>query len=98
MFNLDDRMTVSDLEAVATYVKQAETTMGRVGCIGFCSGGRQTILFACSSTSIDAAIACWGGYVKTATPDNRTTPARPVPVIELAPALHCPIFVCCRPG
>ncbi|MHB8587947.1 MAG: dienelactone hydrolase family protein [Candidatus Dormibacteraceae bacterium] len=93
MFKLHDRSTLSDLDAAAKHLREREATTGKVGCIGFCSGGRQTVLVACSSESVDAAIACWGGYVKSATAEARTTPSRPVPVIELAPTLHCPIFV-----
>src|SRR6202041_315374 len=49
-------------------------------------------LFACSSSKVDAAIDCWGGFIHRATPDADTTPSRPTPVLDLMPNLHCPLF------
>ncbi len=36
---------------------------GKVGVIGFCSGGRHAYLAACSLSAIDAVVDCWGGNV-----------------------------------
>ena len=62
-----------------------------LGVTGFCSGGRQTLLFACSSKP-DAAIDCWGGFIHRATPDAETTPSRPTPILDMVDRLHCPLF------
>ena len=62
-------------------------------CIGFCSGGRQTLLFACSSVAADAAVPCWGGFIEKATPDEETTDNRPVKIIDLAGNAYCPLYV-----
>ena len=35
---------------------------GKIGVIGYCSGGRQAFLVACS-LQIDAAVDCYGGFV-----------------------------------
>ena len=92
MFGLKDSQAVSDLDAAADYLRALPGATGKVGAIGFCSGGRHTLLFACSSAKVDAAIDCWGGFIHRATPDAETTPARPTPVIDLMPNLHCPLF------
>ena len=92
MFSLSDAQVVRDLEAAATYLWGQEGASGKVGCIGFCSGGRQTLLFACSSDQVDAAVDCWGGFISRATPNDVTTPERPTPVIDLLPQLRCPLF------
>lgn len=92
MFSLPDAQVVRDLEAAAAYLRGLPDATGKVGCIGFCSGGRQTLLFACSTTRLDAAVDCWGGYITRATPDAITTPARPTPVIDLVDRLSCPLL------
>lgn len=92
MFGLSDAQAVRDLEAAAAYLRAQDGATGKVGCVGFCSGGRHTLLFACSSDKVDAAIPCWGGFITSATPNDKTTPERPTPVIELVDNLHCPLY------
>jgi carboxymethylenebutenolidase len=55
-------------------------------------GGRYTLLFACASDRLAAAVDCWGGFIDAATPEERSTPARPTPPIELAERLSCPLL------
>src|ERR1700752_4758862 len=81
MFGKEDAEAVQDLEATATYLDDLPGATDKIGAIGFCSGGRQTLLFACSSDKVNAAVDCWGGFIDRATPDAQTTPARPTPVI-----------------
>jgi carboxymethylenebutenolidase len=92
MFGLEDAQVVKDLEGAAAHLRGLPEASGKVGCIGFCSGGRQTLLFACSSRSVDAAVDCWGGFISRATPEAQTTPQRPTPVIDLVDRLGCPLF------
>jgi carboxymethylenebutenolidase len=92
MFGLPDAQAVRDLEAAAARLRELSGATPKVGAIGFCSGGRQTLLFACSSTKVDAAVDCWGGFIHRATPDAETTPARPTPILNLIDRLHCPLF------
>lgn len=93
MFGLPDAEAVRDMEAGARRIREDGEANGRVGIVGFCSGGRHSLLMACSSTQVDAAVACWGGFIRTATPDQATTDARPTPVVDLAPSLQCPLWV-----
>lgn len=93
MFALPDAEAVSDLEASAAYLRGLDCATGKVGCIGFCSGGRQTLLFAVSSSAVDAAIDCWGGFIDRATPEEATTAARPAPVMDLVDGLAVPLFI-----
>jgi carboxymethylenebutenolidase len=92
MFGLPDAQAVQDLEAAAAHLRGLSGATAKVGVIGFCSGGRQTLLFACSSDKVDAAVDCWGGFIHRATPDAETTPARPTPVMNLVDRLSCPLF------
>lgn len=93
MFGVTDARVVKDLEACAAHLRALDRSSGKVGAIGFCSGGRQTLLFACSSASVNAAIDCWGGFIERASPDADVTPARPTPVMDLVPNLGCPLLV-----
>jgi carboxymethylenebutenolidase len=95
MFGLSDAQVVRDADAAAAFLRAQPGATGRVGCVGFCVGGRWTLLFASSSPNVDAAIDCWGGFITRATPDAITTPNRPTPVIDLAPQLHCPLYIVC---
>ncbi len=88
-----DERVVGDLEGAADFLAEQPQASGKVGCVGFCSGGRQTLLLACSSDRLDAAVDCWGAFVRSATRDAQTTPERPAPVIDLAENLSCPLMI-----
>jgi carboxymethylenebutenolidase len=92
MFGKADNEAVQDLEAAAAHLRGLPSANGKIGAIGFCSGGRQTLLFACWSNKVDAAVDCWGGFIDRATPDAAHTPQRPTPVVNFVSQLHCPLF------
>src|SRR5271163_1061605 len=92
MFGLKDSQAVGDLEASADFLNGLSGATGKIGAIGFCSGGRHTLLFACSSSKVDAAVDCWGGFIHRATPDAETTAARPKAPLDMVGQLHCPLF------
>jgi carboxymethylenebutenolidase len=92
MFGKSDAEAVQDLDAAADHLRALPGAAGKIGVIGFCSGGRQALLFACSSTKVDAAVDCWGGFIDRATPDAETTPERPTPILNMIDRLHCPLF------
>jgi carboxymethylenebutenolidase len=92
MFGKEDAEAVQDLEAAATHLRELPGATGKIGAIGFCSGGRQTLLFACSSDKVNAAVDCWGGFIHRATPDAETTPARPKAILDMVGQLRCPLF------
>jgi carboxymethylenebutenolidase len=92
LFAMSDETVLGDLLGAASYLRARTDVTGRLGCIGFCMGGRYTLLFACAADSLDAAVDCWGGFTDRATPDQRSTPTRPVPPLELAAELSCPLL------
>ena len=92
MFGLPDSEAVQDLEAAAAYLRALPGATGKIGATGFCSGGRHTLLFACSSNKVDAAIDCWGGFIHRANPDEETNAARPKAPLDMVGQLHCPLF------
>lgn len=92
LFAMSDATILGDLEGAADYLRSREDVGEKLGCIGFCMGGRLTLLFACSSAKLDAAVDCWGGFIDTADGQERTTETRPSPPLELASQAHCPLY------
>ncbi len=92
LFAMSDARALGDLEGAADFLRAREDVSERVGCIGFCMGGRYTLLFACASDRLNAAVDCWGGFIDKATPQERSTPERPTPPLELAERLGCPLL------
>ncbi|HUB74260.1 MAG TPA: dienelactone hydrolase family protein [Solirubrobacteraceae bacterium] len=92
LFSISDETVLGDLEGAADLLRAREDVNGRVGCIGFCMGGRYTLLFAGASDRLDAAVDCWGGFIDKATPEEPATPLRPTPPLELAANISCPLL------
>ena len=46
LFAMTDARVLGDLEGAADFLRAREDVTGKVGCIGFCMGGRYTLLFA----------------------------------------------------
>lgn len=84
-----DARLVGDVGGATAFLRSLPTSNGRVGVIGYCSGGRQSVLAACN-VDLDAAVDCYGAFV-TGTP-----PAEfPLPITNLVdqlPNLRCPLL------
>jgi carboxymethylenebutenolidase len=93
LFAMSDATVLGDLEGAADHLRSLDGVSGRIGCIGFCMGGRYTLLFACASDKLNAAVDCWGGFIHRSTPDEVTTEARPTPPLQLVSSgLSCPLL------
>jgi carboxymethylenebutenolidase len=92
MFGKSDAEAVQDLGAAAAHLRALPGATGKIGAIGLGSGGRQTLLFACSSNKVDAAVDWWGGFIDRATPVAETTAARPTPILNMVDRLNCPLL------
>ncbi|MBI4180374.1 MAG: dienelactone hydrolase family protein [Chloroflexi bacterium] len=83
-----DSRAIGDLEGAITALRSVATFSGKAGCIGHCSGGRQTLLFACNTKNLAAAVDCYGGRVIT----DELTPTQPKAVINMVADLGCPLL------
>jgi len=92
LFAISDATVLGDLEGAADHLRGLDGVTGRIGCIGFCMGGRYALLFACASDRLNAVVDCWGGFIDRATFDERSTPQRPTPPLQLADRLSCPLL------
>jgi carboxymethylenebutenolidase len=88
MFSVPDTQAVADLEGAITYLKSQSDSNGKVGAIGFCSGGRYTLILGCKSKNLDAAVDSAGGFII----QEQHTPQRPVSPIDMVPTLSCPLL------
>ncbi len=57
-----DERLVGDVGGVAEWLRSLPSSNGKVGVIGHCSGGRQSVLAACN-LDLDAAVDCYGAFV-----------------------------------
>src|SRR5487761_942839 len=70
-----DDVVMGDVAGCMQFLRAQPYASGKIGVIGFCSGGRHTFLAACTLPGIDAAVDCWGGNVVVDDP-GQLTPAR----------------------
>ena len=84
-----DERLVGDVGGAAAHLRSLATSNGKVATIGYCSGGRQSFLAACS-LPLDAAVDCYGAFVLNAPPEG--SPLSVGPLGHLAPALRCPLL------
>jgi carboxymethylenebutenolidase len=84
----DDRM-LGDVSGAATYLRAQTSANGKVGTIGYCSGGRQSFLSACE-LDIDAAVVCYGAFVaRTPSPEFKMDVK---PVLDRASGISSPML------
>src|SRR5215469_689285 len=84
-----DERLVGDVAGAAAYLRALPTSNGKVGVIGYCSGGRQSFL-AAVSLPLDAAVDCYGAFIVGAPPPG--LPLKVGPIVDKAPDLSCPLL------
>jgi carboxymethylenebutenolidase len=84
-----DERLIGDVAGAAEYLRAMPNSNGKVGVIGYCSGGRQSFLAACS-LPLDAAVDCYGAFVVGTPPEGM--PLKVGPIVHLAPNLSCPLL------
>jgi carboxymethylenebutenolidase len=84
----DDRL-VGDVAGAAAVLRSLPASNGRVGVIGYCSGGRQSVLAACS-LDLEAAVDCYGAFVTGTPPEG--FPLQVGDLVEALPGLRAPLL------
>ena len=82
---------MGDVAGAAAFLRAQSHSNGKVGVIGFCSGGRQAYLAACRVGNLDAVVDCWGGSVVVSDP-SKLPSTQPVAPIELTERIRCPLL------
>jgi len=84
----DERLVI-DVTAGAAYLRALPNFNGKVGTIGYCSGGRQSVL-AAIEVDVDAAVDCYGAFVTGVVPEG--FPLKVQPLGERVKGVRCPIL------
>jgi carboxymethylenebutenolidase len=87
--SLPDRRLVGDVQGAVGFLRTVpEVRRDRVGVVGFCMGGTVTLLTACHTPDLAAAVVFYGGrLIYKEITDNK--PASPV---DLVGHIRCPIL------
>ncbi len=84
---LADADALADLDAGVEYLKKQPVVFtNSIGCMGFCMGGRYSLLFATQRKDLQAAVVFYGK------PINKITPLQPKSPIEFVPGLTAPLL------
>jgi carboxymethylenebutenolidase len=84
-----DERLVGDVGGAAAYLRALPGSNGKVGTIGYCSGGRQSFL-AGVSLDIDAVVDCYGAFVVGTPPEGYPLQVRSL--ADRVGELRCPLL------
>jgi len=84
-----DERLVGDVAGAAAHLRSLASSNGKVATIGYCSGGRQSFLAACS-LKLDAAVDCYGAFVVATPPEG--APISVGPLVHMTKDLSCPLL------
>ncbi len=88
---VSDEQMLGDTGAAIAWLRARPEANGRIGIIGYCSGGRQAYLAGCRLPNIQAVVDCWGGRVIVK--DSAALNARqPVAAIDYTKELAAPLL------
>ncbi|MGH7760729.1 MAG: dienelactone hydrolase family protein [Candidatus Dormibacteraceae bacterium] len=83
-----DERFIGDAAGAISYLRDLPYSNDKVGAIGYCSGGRQAFLAACT-LELDAAVDCYGAFIIETPPG---APLKMEPLIDRAAGLRCPLL------
>ncbi|BEP13461.1 dienelactone hydrolase family protein [Acidothermaceae bacterium B102] len=84
-----DERLIGDVAAAAAHLRGLTGSNSKVGVIGYCSGGRQSVL-AATGVDLQAAVDCYGAFVVEPRPEG--LPPTMVPIKERLGDLRCPLL------
>jgi carboxymethylenebutenolidase len=84
-----DEQLIGDVAGAAAYLRGLPSSNGKVGVIGYCSGGRQSVLAACN-VDLQAAVDCYGAFVTGIPPEG--FPLKVTNLVDQLPNLRCPLL------
>jgi len=85
-----DAQVLGDLGGGERWLRDLKSSNGKVGMIGFCSGGRVAYMASAKMPTLDCAVDCWGGNVTA--PPAEPNDNQPVPPIEMTADITVPLL------
>jgi carboxymethylenebutenolidase len=85
-----DAAVLGDLAGGEAYLRDLPTGNGKVGLIGFCSGGRVAYMASARMPSLDCAVDCWGGNITS--PPANLNENQPVAPIDMTADITVPLL------
>jgi carboxymethylenebutenolidase len=86
---IPDAQLVGDVGGAAQWLRSQTSSNHKVGVIGYCSGGRQSVLAACN-LELDAAVDCYGAFVTGTPPEG--FPLKVTNLVDQLPNLSGPLL------
>jgi carboxymethylenebutenolidase len=86
---IPDDQFVGDADGAVEALRALPTSNGKVGVIGYCSGGRHSFLTGVS-LSVDAVVDCYGAFVTGTVPEG--FPLKVTPLVDRTPELRGPLL------
>ena len=84
-----DERLIGDIGGAAQYLRGLDSANGKVGVIGYCSAGRQSVLAACN-LDLQAAVDCYGAFVVGTPPEG--FPLQVTNLVDQLPNLRAPLL------
>ena len=85
-----DAFVIGDLAGGEAYLRNLPTSNGKVGLIGFCSGGRVAYMASARMPTLDCAVDCWGGNVTS--PPATLNENQPIAPIDMTVDIDVPLL------
>jgi carboxymethylenebutenolidase len=84
-----DERLLGDVAGAAAHLRSLSSSNQKVGVIGYCSGGRQSVLAACN-LDLNAAVDCYGAFVTGTPPEG--FPLQVTNLVDQLANLRCPLL------
>ncbi|MEV8514820.1 dienelactone hydrolase family protein [Dactylosporangium sp. NPDC051484] len=86
---IPDEQIIRDVATAAAALRALDNANGKVGAIGYCSGGRQALLVS-TAVDLDAAVDCYGAFALEAPPAGVGLKAQPIK--DRLQDVRCPVL------
>ena len=84
--NRPNVQTIGDLTGAVAFLQESPYVSDKIGLVGFCSGGRQALIFACNAEGLNVFVNFYSNGI------FQPTEVNPVPAGDMVRDLCCPML------